>query len=190
MAKRIEERRTRLFFATAGLAWLAAVAVPFGSSLDAAPRLARSVMANGGGSASASGKRSTGTVGQATHGRASGSGYASSSGFWSAGTLRVVGVEFPAPAAPPIQLSLGQATPNPSSGAVTLTLAMPVSARVEFSIHDVRGRSLAPAWSDVLEAGTHQLRWHPATSSGPGVYFATIKVGGQVLGRRRITVLR
>ncbi len=96
------------------------------------------------------------------------------------------------PSAPPASLSLSSAFPNPTSGRVQLTLALPREDDVSLSVIDVQGREVWSIPTQRLFAGRWPLAWDGRTSrgpAGPGVYLAHVRVGSQSF-LRRIAVVR
>ncbi len=91
------------------------------------------------------------------------------------------------PSPDPEGFSVSAAFPNPNRGAVAFTLRLARSARVEWSVHDLMGRTV---WSGAegCGAGTATLAWDAAKSAGPrpgvGLYFARFNVEGRVMTRR------
>jgi glucose/arabinose dehydrogenase/PKD repeat protein len=85
-------------------------------------------------------------------------------------------------------LSLSQATPNPSHGKTTFLLQLPRAARVEFSVHDVQGRTLWEAPARAFEPGRWTLAWE-GRGARAGLYLARIHVDG-VTWVRRFALLR
>jgi photosystem II stability/assembly factor-like uncharacterized protein len=83
------------------------------------------------------------------------------------------------------RVSLSDAFPNPSAGAVRFTLHLARAARVEWSVCDVQGRQLSHG-SRSCEAGPTTLAWDPGPLAEvhPGIYFARFAVEGRVISRR------
>lgn len=89
-----------------------------------------------------------------------------------------------APERTPSALALS-AGPNPSRGAVRVTLALPADERdVRVSVHDVAGRELALLSSGALAAGRHSWNWDGRDPRGvpaaPGVYLVRARTGEQM----------
>ncbi len=88
----------------------------------------------------------------------------------------------------PRRLWLGPPSPNPAPGQVRFALALPATARVRFTIHDLQGRRVWERPSEERPAGRFELTWSGATSRGTtapaGLYFASIEVNGRVMTRR------
>jgi photosystem II stability/assembly factor-like uncharacterized protein len=83
--------------------------------------------------------------------------------------------------------SLSDARPNPSRGAVAFTLQLARPARVEWSVHDLQGRTIWSGAQDcVAGASTLAFDLAPAGEAAHrgGVYFARVTVEGRVLTRR------
>jgi hypothetical protein len=77
-------------------------------------------------------------------------------------------------------LRLG-AAPNPSAGAVRLSLDLPAAGPVHVAVYDALGRRLATLTDGPLAAGRHALVWDGRAASGPtapGLYVAVAEAGG------------
>jgi len=92
--------------------------------------------------------------------------------------------------------SLSAPWPNPSRGAVSLTLGLPASGAVTVAVYDVLGRRVLVAHEGVLGAGEHALSVD-VSSLAPGAYVvrasgqgASGTGGGGFAVARRITVVR
>jgi len=97
------------------------------------------------------------------------------------------------PRAPAAKLALGPPAPNPSRGAIRLTLDLPGAAEVDAVVYDVQGRRVRTIASGPRESGSHVLRWdgldeggHPAE---PGAYFVRATSRGEI-ATRRLALLR
>jgi len=88
-------------------------------------------------------------------------------------------------------LRLSSPVPNPSRGAVRLTLELPAPTAVDVGIYDLSGRRVAQLHSGTLQTGRHPLRWSGDVDGGraapAGVYFARVRSG---LGVRTQTIVR
>lgn len=98
----------------------------------------------------------------------------------------------PAPA-PDARVSLSDARPNPSRGAVWFTLRLPSPARVAFDVLDPGGRRVWSAPVSDQGAGAVPLLWPGLDAAGararPGLYLARATVNGRSLVRR-VALLR
>jgi hypothetical protein len=86
---------------------------------------------------------------------------------------------------------LSGAFPNPTRGAVQMSLVLPRQADVRLSIVDIQGRQIWSAARRPYPAGRWSLEWDGRSARGPitsGVYLAHIEVGGQRFVRRFATV--
>ena len=94
-------------------------------------------------------------------------------------------------ATPPLALAI--AGRNPSRGGAVLRCALPASARVKVSVHDVAGRLVRELVNEPLAAGTHEFAWDGRGVDGervaPGVYLARLQSGERVASAR-LVVLR
>jgi hypothetical protein len=93
----------------------------------------------------------------------------------------------------PIVLRLDPARPNPTTGLMTLSFALPKKSAVELRIYDPDGRLVRTLVDDLLPPGPHQVRWDGRASGGKkvasGIYFAQLSVGEEVR-TSRLVVLR
>lgn len=85
------------------------------------------------------------------------------------------------------RLQLGPVTPNPAAGRMRMSLVLPRSATVDFSVYDLAGR-LTWSSSRSLDAGRHELEWDGRAAGGAraraGVYLARVRVGASEQSRR------
>ena len=88
----------------------------------------------------------------------------------------------------PAQFELGQNYPNPFNPATTISFSLPKPNHVRLKIFDVRGRDVASLIDEVMNAGTHSVRWH-ANNSASGVYFYALK-SGSFQQTRKMTLLQ
>lgn len=95
------------------------------------------------------------------------------------------------------RVSFAAPWPNPIAGEAAFAYAVPVRARVDLAIYDVRGRRVATVQRAEQEAGRHVIAWHGRDDRGrpvaSGQYVATLRVQGPGLDEtvnRKVTVLR
>ncbi len=92
------------------------------------------------------------------------------------------------PGALAARLALSAPTPNPSRGAVRLSLELPVASAVEAVVYDAAGRRVATLARGVRPAGTHVIAWDGGDARGrraaAGVYFVRASAGGSIATRR------
>ncbi len=88
----------------------------------------------------------------------------------------------------PDALAFGIAGANPARGGASLRLALPNTARVRVTIHDIAGRCVAQLAEGERGAGVHLFDWRPANGAGAAVWFAQASVNGRVLTRRFVTI--
>src|SRR5262245_3024826 len=90
-------------------------------------------------------------------------------------------------AALPRELAVSRTHPSPAEGAVSLTLELPRTARVEFSVHDLQGRRVWGSGPREYPPGEPVLTWGGRIDAGgpapPGIYLARIKVEGRLFVR-------
>jgi len=164
--------------------WLWALLVVAGlTARDAsAYALSSSVVGNGGGASTGASNGVLCTAGQAVIGNAGAAAYQLCAGFWCAGGYNLLAVIGDPAGHHPSRLELGPAVPNPTSGGVRFSLALPARARVDLRVFDVSGRGIATIVQEPLEAGTYILSWNGVKSggarAGPGIYFARLDIDG------------
>lgn len=88
------------------------------------------------------------------------------------------------------QLALRAPQPNPSPGSALLRWSQPRRDRVWLTIFDLGGRAIRTLQDgDIREAGAHEQLWDGRNGSGqaadPGIYFASLEVGG---ARRQVRI--
>lgn len=80
--------------------------------------------------------------------------------------------------------------PNPARGDVRLDFALPAGARAELSVMDVGGRRVRELARGDRLTGTGSWVWDGRDDSGqpvpPGLYFARLRTGSEVLVRRMV----
>jgi exo beta-1,2-glucooligosaccharide sophorohydrolase (non-reducing end) len=80
------------------------------------------------------------------------------------------------------------ALPNPSSGAMSFALELPVAGAAELEVFDLSGRRVAVRREDGLGAGRHVLAWDGRGPGGtpvaPGVYLARVRSGDRAVSTR------
>jgi len=77
--------------------------------------------------------------------------------------------------------------PNPTAGPVAIEYAVPRSAVIEITIHDLLGREVARIENGVRSPGLHVAHWTGAVRggrAGPGVYFVRLTWPGGQEARR------
>lgn len=95
------------------------------------------------------------------------------------------GVEDPVAAA----FALNPLVPNPSNHGTRVSFVLPRAAAIRLDVIDLLGRRVASLADGVFPAGTHEVRWSGATSSGvsrSGVYFVRLQGPGGVVMKRAI----
>jgi hypothetical protein len=81
------------------------------------------------------------------------------------------------------------AGPNPCSGPLRVTFALPCAKGATLELIDISGRCVASRALGTLEAGPHDVRWDAATSLESGVYWVRLR-GDHLSVARRIALLR
>jgi glucose/arabinose dehydrogenase len=91
-------------------------------------------------------------------------------------------------AAPVRALALSAPRPNPTHGAMSLTLDLPNAGEVGFDVLDLQGRVVSAQPAAAFSAGRWTLQWNGRLSTGaaapPGLYLARVRVGETTLVRR------
>jgi uncharacterized membrane protein len=92
-------------------------------------------------------------------------------------------------AAPVARIELSAPSPNPSSSATRMELALPLAASVDLSVYDASGRRVATLMHSELPVGRRAVTWDGREASGrpvaAGLYFARL-VTPQGSAMRRI----
>lgn len=83
--------------------------------------------------------------------------------------------------------------PNPTRGQVSFAIAMPRTAAVLLTVHDIAGRAIATIHDGALPPGEHRFQWNGRSTSGRAVesgrYFIRMATGeGQ--DTRAVTLVR
>ena len=73
---------------------------------------------------------------------------------------------------------------NPLRGAAEFHFALPKSAIVSITVHDIAGRVVATLIDGEATAGGHSVIWHRSASTPAGLYFARMRVAGRPLIQR------
>jgi aminopeptidase N len=97
-------------------------------------------------------------------------------------------------AAEPAALRLDPLHPNPTSGMVTLRIALPREENVRLDLLDVGGRKIRSLVGGPMAGGVHTLTWDGRDSEGrlvpAGVYWALLAEEGGKQLTRKVTVVR
>ncbi|MDM7914757.1 MAG: M1 family aminopeptidase [Candidatus Eisenbacteria bacterium] len=92
----------------------------------------------------------------------------------------------------PRTLTFSPARPNPASGAMQLSFALPRAGSVELTIVDVSGRLVRELLDQPLAAGSHAIRWDGKDGLGhdvpAGVYWSRLQADGERRVRRLVVV--
>jgi len=95
------------------------------------------------------------------------------------------------------RVSMAAPWPNPIAGQATFAYAVPIRARVELAVYDVRGRRVATVHRAEEPAGQHVIGWSGRDDQGrpvaSGQYVAALRVQGPGVDEtvsRKVTVLR
>jgi len=87
-----------------------------------------------------------------------------------------------------------RATPNPARLGVAFAFSLGQTGSIVLSLHDVAGRRVASVPAGEMSAGSHVVRWDGLDSRGgrvpAGLYFATLRDRGVVIGRTSVRVAR
>ncbi len=72
----------------------------------------------------------------------------------------------------PGKFSLEQNYPNPFNPSTVIAYAVPAKSLVHIAVYNVLGQRVADLVNGEVDAGTHEVEWHPSTASG--VYLCRI----------------
>jgi hypothetical protein len=93
---------------------------------------------------------------------------------------------------PPMEMALGQPSPNPGRGTITIPLYLSHPAWVDLGVFDPSGRRVRTVIGATLPAGPHRLVWDARTDAGhsapSGVYYLRMMAGGATRGRRMVLI--
>ena len=76
----------------------------------------------------------------------------------------------PDPQAPAMQLDLEQNYPNPFNSTTSIAFALPVQSRVQLTVLNVLGQTVAELYNGQLDQGSHQITFD-ASGLGSGMYY-------------------
>ncbi len=105
-------------------------------------------------------------------------------------SLGVVDVAAPAGTPQATGLTLDALSPNPTRGAVRLSLALANPGPVRIDLHDVRGRHVQTLFAGRLKAGRHALPGTIPAGLPAGAYFVRAMAPGHATAVKRLAVLR
>jgi hypothetical protein len=88
----------------------------------------------------------------------------------------------------PLTFSLGQNFPNPFNPSTSIRYALPSSANVKLSIHDILGREIATLVNEEQSAGWKEVVWN-AIGKSSGIYFYKLTAGNYV-GVKKLMLLK
>jgi len=90
------------------------------------------------------------------------------------------------------KLQLMPCRPNPSSGLVTISYALPRSGNISLNIYDIRGRLVSTLAQGQKSAGSYNITWRGNDRQGrkvsSGVYIYRLNYEGTSLTRRLVLV--
>ena len=79
-------------------------------------------------------------------------------------------------------------SPNPSRGALSITVDMPEPGRAILTLYDTAGRSKIKVFEGILGSGESTMSWHPEVTAGshlpPGAYFLSVEAVGTLAVRK------
>ena len=87
----------------------------------------------------------------------------------------------------PKEYFLGQNYPNPFNPTTTIRYALPSSAHVKLTLHDILGREIATLVNEEQSAGWKEVQWN-ASSVSSGIYFYKLSVGSFVETKKMMMV--
>jgi choice-of-anchor C domain-containing protein len=82
-------------------------------------------------------------------------------------------------------LAFAPVSPDPVHGAGRMAFTLAQAGHVRLAVHDIQGRQVALLANADLPAGPHGIDFSPgAWNASPGLYLATLQVGGRTIVRR------
>jgi flagellar hook assembly protein FlgD len=89
----------------------------------------------------------------------------------------------PGPAVPNA-VAIQDIRPNPTTGATTITLALPARARTRVVAYDMNGRLVRTLFSGTMEAGVRPISWDGRSERGEkapgGIYFIRLESANRI----------
>ncbi len=89
-------------------------------------------------------------------------------------------------------LSITASAPNPFRSAIQIQFSLAGDAEVDAAIYDVNGRLVAALMQSTLSGGAHSVWWDGRGASDAvmpeGLYFLSIKAGGEVVTRKVVVI--
>jgi hypothetical protein len=90
------------------------------------------------------------------------------------------------------KIGLGMISPNPFTGATTISYSVPAASHVSVTIYNVEGRLVRTVLDGEVAAGVHSVTWDGADAAGRrlarGIYFCRM-TAGDYSGTRKIVML-
>lgn len=86
--------------------------------------------------------------------------------------------------ASPLAFELANAWPNPGSGIVNFSFALPYRSEVSLRIYDLKGRAVAEVCRDEFDAGKHSISYQHDLASG--VYLYCLKAGDYTATKKMV----
>src|SRR5207247_9262166 len=94
--------------------------------------------------------------------------------------------------ASPLEAALGQPSPHPGHGGISIPLYRSHPAWVDVGVFDPSGRRVRTLVGATLPAGSHRLVWDARTDAGhsasSGVYYLRMVAGGATRSRRTVLI--
>ena len=87
----------------------------------------------------------------------------------------------------PLEYSLSQNYPNPFNPSTTIRYALPSSAHVKLTIHDILGREIASLVNEEQSAGWKEVQWN-AKDVSSGIYFYKLQADNFVETQKMLVV--
>jgi hypothetical protein len=91
-----------------------------------------------------------------------------------------------------VVVRLARPSPNPTTGAVSVSYYLPELGRVAVAVYDVAGRRVTTLAAGSSDAGWHEVLWDGTDAGGDpaagGVYFCRLETEGAVLSRKLVVV--
>jgi hypothetical protein len=91
----------------------------------------------------------------------------------------------------PLQFALGAPKPNPSSATTHIGFAVPRTAQIRITVHDVMGREVARLADRAFAPGRYDLSWDARSGGGraaAGLYFVRMQTPERSFTRRLVLI--
>ncbi len=94
----------------------------------------------------------------------------------------------------PETFALAQNFPNPFNPSTVIPFEMSEQASVEINVYDLNGKIIRTLIDEAVPAGKHTVHWNGRNQDGifqpSGIYFYALKVDGNLIKTRKMTMLK